>query len=256
MKCFLPGLGFPPNVSLTVKRILFVVALAILPVAGYVLAAHATDGASSCLPGTLADYVFSFGVTKGSCTIDGETFSNFRFDTDSVTSGSVRVTPVTTAGNPGFTFEGLWTQSTGSSSLFFDVSSTSGSPSIKDASVKADFSCSNCGVGSSITGATLSFDLGCSWTTIGSCKALPESGVIEANSLHNTPSSNSASFTPVALLGVDPLDFDARANDARLTSVTVQFSEVPVPVSVPEPSSIVLLGTGLVFGSGILRRRL
>jgi len=248
---------FPRDVahcSLTAaKRILVVVAVAILATAGYMLVVPATSEATLCIPGTMESYV-ALGATG--CTIDDKTFSNFAYSND-VPSGGVSVTPVPISGNPGVTFTGPWVLTGTSSStpkfLFalinFEATTTSGAKSITDASLTVSWS------GTGTFNADVYEHLCVGLSLAPNC--------VSNGSLHvgnnGMPITDSETFTPVSVVSVGGpgMSIEESVGDgtATIASITAQFSE-EVP-SVPEPTTVTLFGTGGLglLGSRILRHR-
>ncbi len=211
--------------------------------------------ADNC-PTTTLDNYLGAGY---SCGINDKTFSDFQYSYSSnppgsgIPAGGVTVTPITTSGNPGLQFSAGWFASTGSvtemdSLIQYQVNVNPDGTLITDLSLSID------GVGFSGTGAVFVDETACLGAVLPDCSG----GQIVTLSVYDS-SEGSKLFDEVTFSGVTEIsmvkDISVQAGtdgDARLGSVTNQFSEGQVP----EPSSIILFGSGVLGVAGMLRRKI
>ena len=209
--------------------------------------------AGPCSTTTLDNYLAS----GFSCGIDDKTFSNFMYSGTSnppgfgLPAGSVAVSPITSPGNPGLQFSAGWFASTSSgileedSLLQYAVNVNPGGSLITDVSLSIG------GVGFMGTGAVIVDETVCLGAMLPACSG----GTVKTLSVFDS-SSGSQLFNSISFAGVSEVDVqkdisvEAGTNgNATLSLVTNQFSEVP------EPSSIMLFGSGILGLATVLRRR-
>lgn len=214
--------------------------------------------ADNCPVTTLDNYLGS----GFSCGIDDKTFSNFQYSGTSnpggfgLPAGSVAVTPITTAGNPGLQFSAGWFASTTSGILEEDSLIQYSVNVNQGGNLISGLSLSIAGVGWTGTGAVLVDETACLGAMLPSCSG----GTIETLSVYAS-SSGTKLYDSVSFTGVSEIDLakditvQAGTNGtASLSLVTNQFSEGGG--TVPEPSSIFLFGSGVLGLAGVLRRKL
>ena len=216
-----------------------------------------TTAFAGVCPGTTLDNYLGSGY---SCGIDDKTFSNFMYTGTSnppgygLPAGSIAVTPITTPGNPGFQFSGGWFASTSSgileqdSLIQYTVNVNQGGQPITDLSLSMG------GVAWTGTGSILVAESACLGAMFPSCSG----GQIIKLSVFDS-SSGTQLFDSATFAGVTEIDLEkditvvAGTNgSAAVSLVTNQFSEG----TTPEPSSIVLFGSGVLGLAGVLRRKL
>ena len=231
------------------RKLMFVAVLSILFGVGQAKA-------SPCASGTIASYAST------TCTIDGLTFSNFTPGSLASSPGlaaflstNIVVTPVSNGNGVGFELSPLapadWTTVTSSQTLDLDwqfvVVCTNGTACIDDIFEQIAGTVSAATPPLTLGGAdtlTETYCLGSSTLPAGSCPSGDKSGeqILTVTPTNGTVSSNTT-FSPVSTLAMNK-DIEAQSfntNTAALTSLTDEFSLV----STPEPSTILLLGTGL-----------
>jgi PEP-CTERM motif len=193
-----------------------------------------------------------------SCGIDDKTLSNFMYSGTSnppgfgLPAGSVAVSPITSPGNPGLQFSAGWFASTSSgileedSLLQYAVNVNPGGSLIKDVSLSIG------GVAWAGTGDVTVNETVCLGAMLPACSG----GQVKTLSVFDS-SSGSQLFDSITFPAVSEVDVEkdisiqAGTNGkASLSLVTNQFSEVP------EPGSIMLLGSGVLGLAGVLRRRM
>jgi hypothetical protein len=207
-------------------------------------------GFAGVCPATTYDNYLGSGF---SCGIDDQTYSNFQYTGTSnppgfgLPAGSIAVTPITTAGNPGFQFSGGWFASTASGILeessTFQYTANSTTPI-------TDLSLSIAGATWTGTGAVLVTETACLGAMLPSCSGGQEITLSVFDSSVGSKVFDSASFAGVKEVDIaEGIQLQAGTNgSASLSLVTNQFS------AVPEPASLVLFGSG-VLGLGALLRR-
>jgi PEP-CTERM motif len=212
--------------------------------------------ASACTNTTMDNYI----VPGFSCGIDDKTFSNFNYVGTGnppgygIPAGSVNVSPITTPGNPGFQFSAGWFVSTSSGVLTQDslieytVSVNPGGRLITDLSLSIG------GVGFAGTGSIFVDEDVCIGATFPSCTGGTVEHLQAFSSADGTQLFDSISFNGVSVVDVEKdIELNAgTAGNARLSLVTQQYSEG----ATPEPSSILLFGSGALAFAGVLRRKL
>ena len=189
-----------------------------------------------------------------SCGIDDKTFWNFSYSTagtNPMPASSITVNPITTQYNPGFLFNAPWSAGAGQtqdSLIGFTVNVNQGGNLITDLSL------SMFGAGVIGTGQVSVAETYCLGDTFANLCANGTEGTLLTllNSSHSILSAH-VSFAGVKVVDVfkDIQLIGGTDGDATLLSgVADQFSEVP------EPGSMVLLGTGALGLAGVLRRKL
>jgi PEP-CTERM motif len=223
-----------------------------------VLAGITTAFAGVC-PSTTLDQYLGSGF---SCGIDDKTFLDFSYSSSSnpggfaIPASGVSVSPITQQGNPGFLFSAPWTVSNNSGVLMedsligYNVTVNSGGAPITD-----------------LTLAMVGFDaIGTGEITIDETYCLGGilpvcSGGTEGTLSLNYTSKGGATSQTVNFAGVtevsvekDILLTSGTNGQAAVSGVYNQFSEGTG--TTPEPSSIVLFGSGVLGLAAVLRRKL
>ncbi len=209
-------------------------------------------GFAGICPTTTYDNYLGSGF---SCGINDQTYSNFQYSGTSnppgywIPAGSITVTPITTAGNPGFQFGAGWFASTASGILEQDsliqYTANSSTPI-------TDLSLSIGGVSWTGTGAVLVNETACLGAVFPSCSGGQVITLSVFDSSVGSKLFDSASFAGVTEIDLQKdISVQAGTNgSAALTTVTNQFSG-----TTPEPGSLVLFGSGVLGLGGLLRRR-
>ena len=203
--------------------------------------------ASDCIVTSYDQYI------GGSCGIDNKTFSNFTYSTagsNHMNATDITVNPITTQFNPGFLFNAPWNASTGQTqqSLIGYTATDNGGPLIQDLSLlmigAATFGNAQVAVAETYCAGDTFANL-CANGTEGTLLTLLNSNtsLLSATVNFNNPVSVVDVYANVEVLGGSD-----NGSTAILGGFTNQFSEVP------EPSSLMLFGSGIAGLAGVLRR--
>lgn len=194
------------------------------------------------------------------CTIGDKTFGNFIYTSDSnppgfeIPAGGVSVTPITTPGNPGFTFSAGWFASTTSGILQMDSLIQYSATVNPGGTPITDLSLSIAGVDWTGTGAISVAETVCLGAMLPSCSGGTIRTLSVFDSAGGTQLFDSITFSGVTFVDVAK-DIQIEAGTSGMASVSLvtnQFSEQPTP----EPGSIMLFGSGVLGLAAVLRRKL
>ena len=213
-----------------------------------VLAATGVGLAGSCPNTTYDNY-----LGLGSCTSDGDTFSNFTYSTSGTSqlvASSITVNPISTPGNPGFLFTAPWgvTSNQTQDSLIGFVASMS-APAITSLTLQM------IGAGFSGTGLVSVAETYCLGDTFGDGCAKGTAGTLFVF----LGSGGSKLSDTVSFAGVSEVDvrkdielLGGTDGIAVLSGVINEFTDIPVP----EPATLSVLGSGLtIMAAGLMRRK-
>jgi hypothetical protein len=232
---------------------------------GALCATSAFATSTTCQNTTYDQYVLgnAGGVGVASCVSNSLTFSNFKYSGTAgggasvIGSGSILVAPDQTLNFEGFTFNSNWTALAGQfqdSLLTFTVTGTN----LTDLHLSFNGSAQNSGSSSTVTEQ---YCLGGADVT--NCTGGAISNNITVSNIGNPSGPNTqvfnvnTFFSPVTVIGVSKdigvTGGTSNGSSAHISQVSNNFSSGTS--SVPEPLSMVLLGSGLL-GLGLLRKRL
>jgi len=192
-----------------------------------------------------------------SCTIDDKTFSNFSYSPSAsggaalIPPSGVAVVPVTTLNNPGFLFTGgfgVISNQTQDELFGFTARVNLGGNPIDDITL-LQLGSAFTGTGSASIAETVclgdTFANGCLNGTIAQLSTVDNSTLVKL--------SDHITFAPVLVIDVvKDLELFGGPNGSAFTSgIENQFSEE----AVPEPSGLLMVGTGIVALACVLRRK-
>ncbi len=206
------------------------------------LMATTASAAPVATVGTLQDYINggSTGFQIGDKLFYDFTYVPSGVGATPIPATAITVTPITTPGDPGFQFNAGWTAGPGQildSFIGFQVKVLPGGNAINDVSASMD------GFATAPNGVVAVAE------TIDLNEKFVGTLLLHANG--GTTDSNELTFAPtLGILGVyKDISVNGNSGFATVSSVTNQFSEVPVP-----PSAL-LLGSGLLGLVGLRFRR-
>ena len=225
--------------------------------------AWATDGLTAGGP-CVTDPLSAF-ISVGRCTIGDKTFSGFGYQGSAVNlavipATDITVTPLVTAGNPGFTFTAPWSAvdvpTIHFDTIFYTVTVLPGGQLIDDASLALVSPLADFGALVDVT-ETLCVGGGQGFAPPVPCPPTSSLVLVHTFDNHRTnpetiQSTDRAIFPPVGTINVRTditLSNGLQIDTARLAGFTSRFSEVP------EPSTLLLLSIGLGGLATIRMRR-
>jgi PEP-CTERM motif len=214
----------------------------------------------ACPVGTWQDYL---NLVPNACTIGDKTFSNFTYsysphDQFGISAAQLTTTPLNPGppfNNPGFQWNAAWNVSYNNgvpsqdSFIDYTVTVNPGGPPITDVSLSMG------GVSFFGTGSARVDETVCLGAMFPACSG----GTIKLLSVYDNSAQGIKLFDEVTFGGVTEIDVQkdieltsGTNGGASLSLVTNQFSET----TTPEPSSILLFGSGALALAGVLRRKL
>jgi len=216
-----------------------------------VLASALSAFGAACPVATYDNYL----AANYSCGIDDKTFDTFSYSTagtNPLSANQITVNPINTPFNPGFLFNAAWSAGAGQtqdSLIGFTVHVNPGGNLIDDLSLYMF------GAGVIGSGQVSVAETYCAGDTFADLCAHGTEGTL-LTLLNGSTSILHASVTfnnPVSIVDVEKdieLIGGGNGSATLVSGVENQFSEVP------EPGSLMLLGSGAVGLAGVLRRRL
>jgi hypothetical protein len=216
-----------------------------------VLASALSAFGAACPVATYDNYL----AANFSCGIDDKTFDTFSYSTggtNQLPANQITVNPINTPFNPGFLFNAPWSagaNQTQDSLIGFTAHVNQGGNLIDDLSLYM-FGAGVIGTGQVSVAETYcagdTFADLCAHGTEGTLLAILNSNIsiLHASVTFNTPVSIVDVRKDIELIG------GGDGSASLVSGVSNQFSEVP------EPGSLVLLGSGVVGVAGMLRRRI
>jgi hypothetical protein len=211
--------------------------------------------ASPCVPGNLTNY-----LSVGSCSIDSASFSGFSLVTPvpagatPISTNSITVTPFSSSSGIGFLFG-------------FDVGSDAGI--LRELLFGYQVSAAGLtGAGLSMTGATASVDGAVTAVQDACIGGTFSAGLSGCSGVHNSNLvfaidgdqllTSALLFGSTGILGIVndiAVDGGLQGNAALSGNVTNSFTVTTATPTVPEPTTLVLFGTGLLMLARVRRGR-
>lgn len=226
------------------KKVLLLVTL--------LLATSSFGWASACGAGNLGSS--SYGLSGFSCTEGNLQFSNFSYTsagTVSVPGSAVAVTPVSSGGEVGFQFNAPFSVGGGNSAdgtIDYAVTALSGSITDVVLQMAGFFDVNG---GTATVDETVQDSGGNTLASLGVFD-ISFPGGVPANLTQSTDSANFAANTVFVGNLTKDIAVNGNGGVAGVSQVTNEFS---TSSGVPEPGSMMLLGSGLMTLAGYVRRR-